>query len=78
MSRLELYSRPWVVFDPFNKNHREQYFNFIKTGTWGRCPYRFIIPDDQGDLLTMIQRSLVRYYVEKEFKTTKPPARNVA
>ena len=78
MSRLELYSRPWVVFDPLNKNHREQYFKFIKSGTWGRCPYRFIIPDDQGDLLTMIQRSLVKYYVEKEFKTQKTPSRNVA
>ena len=25
--------------------------------------------DDQGDLLTMIQRSLIAYYVNKEFKT---------
>jgi hypothetical protein len=26
------------------------------------------IYDDQGDLITMIQRTLVKYYVEKEFK----------
>jgi hypothetical protein len=29
---------------------------------------RFVVPDDQGDLITMIQRTLVKYYVEKEFK----------
>jgi hypothetical protein len=25
------------------------------------------VPEDHGDLVTMIQRSLVKYYVEKEF-----------
>ena len=36
---------------------------------WGHCPYRFIVPDDQGDVVTMIQRKLIAYYVSKEFDT---------
>jgi hypothetical protein len=27
------------------------------------------VADDQGDLVTMIQRSLIAFYVNKEFKT---------
>jgi hypothetical protein len=34
------------------------------------------VADDQGDLLTMIQRSLIAYYVNREFKSVaqKPQA----
>lgn len=69
MSVLELSGRPFTVFDPANKAHRSYYHTFVKTGSWGRCPFRFVVPEDHGDLITMIQRSLVKYYVESEFKT---------
>ena len=68
MSHLSLIGRPFVVFDPQKKQHRLWYFEFVKKATWGHCPVRFLVPDDQGDLITMIQRTLVKYYVEKEFK----------
>jgi len=68
MSFLSLIGRPYVVFDPAVKQHRLWYFEFVKKQTWGNCPVRFLVPDDQGDLITMIQRTLVKYYVEKEFK----------
>jgi hypothetical protein len=68
MSRLQLIGRPFIVFDPKNKDHRRWYFEFVESATWGRCPVRFVVPDDHGDLITMIQRSLVEYYVKKEFK----------
>lgn len=68
--------RPFVVFDPDNKDHRRWYNQFIDLGTWGRCPVRFVVPDDHGDLVTMIQRSLIKFYVDKEFKTVvKKPQR---
>jgi hypothetical protein len=77
MSRLSLYGRPFTVFNPSDRSHRQHYFNFVRTGTWGRCPVRFVVPDDQGDLVTMIQRSLVKYYVEREFiKQSKPKKSN--
>ena len=56
-----------MVFDPSNKQHRSYYHDFVQSGTWGRCPFRFVVTEDQGDLITMIQRSLVEYYVSKEF-----------
>lgn len=68
MSRLEFLSRPLVAFDPYNKDHRRYYAEFLAYGGWGRCPVRFICPDDTGnDLPTMIKTLLVQYYVEREF-----------
>jgi hypothetical protein len=68
MSQLELHGRPWTVFDPADQQHRAWYYNFVKTGAWGRCPVRFVVPEDHGNLITMIQRNLVAYYVTQEFR----------
>ena len=78
MSVLELSGRPFTVFDPENDEHREYYYEFVKEGTWGRCPYRFVVPEDHGNLVTMIQRSLVKYYVEQEFAPRRKRVRIVA
>jgi hypothetical protein len=67
MSQLALCGRPWTVFDPASKQHREWYHEFVKSNTWGRCPVRFVVPEDHGDLITMMQRTLVKYYIEQEF-----------
>lgn len=67
MSRLAYFGRPYVAFDAENKDHRAWFAEFQKLGTWGKCPVRFICPDDHGDLVTMIQRKLIAYYVDKEF-----------
>lgn len=67
MSRLALYGRPWVVFDAKDKEHRKWFADFNKTGAWGRCPVRFVVNDDHGDLITQIQRELIQYYVDREF-----------
>lgn len=82
MSVLQLKSRPWTAFDPSNKQHRHWYYHFVKNSSWGRCPVRFIVPDDHGDLITMIQRSLIKHYVEQEFSKptqakSKPRKRRV-
>lgn len=67
MSRLSFIGRPWVVFDAADKEHREWFMDFQRQGTWGKCPVRFIVSDDHGDLLTMIQRKLLAYYTAQEF-----------
>jgi hypothetical protein len=67
MSRLELYARPLVAFDAANKEHRRWFAHFQAKRAWGQCPVRFIVPDDQGDLITLIQRRLIEYYTTKEF-----------
>lgn len=72
MSRLEFLARPLVAFDPYNKDHRRYYAEFLEFGTWGRCPVRFICPQDfGGDLVSMIKNSLIHYYVLREFGGTK-------
>ena len=72
MSRLEFLSRPLVAFDPYNKVHRRYWAEFLEYGGWGRCPVRFICPDDTGmDLPTMIKNRLVEYYLEREFGGNK-------
>lgn len=68
MSRLQLYGRPFVVFDPQNKDHRRWFAEFNANRSWKDCPVRFVLVDkDHGDLITQIQRSLIQYYVDKEF-----------
>jgi hypothetical protein len=79
MSRLALHGRPWVVFDAKNKEHRSWFAEFNKSGAWGRCPVRFVVNDDHGDLITQIQRELIQFYVDKEFGTeSNPKIRSVA
>lgn len=73
MSRLQLHGRPYVVFDPKNKDHRRWFADFNQTGAWGRCPVRFVVNEDHGDLITMIQRELIKFYVDKEFGTDTNP-----
>lgn len=67
MSRLAFFGRPFVAFDPENKEHRKWFAEFQKLDTWGKCPVRFICPEEHGDLVTLIQRKLIAYYVDKEF-----------
>ena len=68
MSRLQLHGRPWVVFNPYNKDHRKWFADFNQNGAWGRCPVRFVVNEDHGDLITQIQRELIQFYVDKEFR----------
>ncbi len=72
MSKLEYLARPLVAFDPANKQHREWYYDFLEYGGWGKCPVRFIVPENSGlDLTIMIRNALIEYYVYKEFKPKK-------
>lgn len=67
MSKLEFLQRPLVVFDPSNKEHRRYYKDYLEYGGWGRCPVRFIVPEDIGmDLPTMIKNQLIEYYLERD------------
>ena len=67
MTKLNLFGRPFVIFDAKNKNHRRWFAEFQAKRAWGQCPVRFVIDDDNGDLVTMIQRRLIDYYSTKEF-----------
>lgn len=68
MSKLELYVRPLAIFDPSNKDHRQYYHNFLATGSWKGCPYRWAILEDVGNIQGTIQIALLKHYMGKEFK----------
>lgn len=71
MSKLEYLQRPLVAFDPNNKDHRRYYAEFLAYGGWGRCPVRFIVPEDIGmDLPSMIKNRLIEFYIGREFGGT--------
>jgi hypothetical protein len=67
MSKLQLFGRPYVIFEASNKNHRRYFAEFQRRYSWGNCPVRFVVDDDNGDLITMIQRRLIEYYTNREF-----------
>ena len=76
MSKLEFYARPLVAFDASNKQHRRWYHEFVEYGGWGQCPVRFIVPESTGsDLVKIITRQLIEYYVTKEFVAKMPQKR---
>ena len=60
-----------MVFDAKNKEHRRWFAEFQTRKSWSHCPVRFIVDDDVGDLLTMIQRRLIEYYTDQEFGKKK-------
>lgn len=68
MSKLDLFARPVVLFDPANKMHRQYFTNFMATGSWKGCPVRFAIEEDHGMLMGSIQRKLILWYSEQEKK----------
>lgn len=67
MSKLIQAGRPWVTFDADNVDHRRWFAEFQRQRTWGACPVRFLVPDEAGDLVTLIQRALIAHYVDQEF-----------
>ena len=71
MSRLELGCRPWALFDPANADHRRYYRQFALTNSWGQCPVRFMVLEDHGDLISMVQASLAKWYSWREFSFQK-------
>jgi hypothetical protein len=60
-----------VAFDPHNKDHRRYFAEFQTNHSWGGCPVRFIVTEDNGDLITLMQRSLIQYYIDREFQTAR-------
>jgi len=70
MSKLSYWGRPWVVFDVTNKQHRRWFAEFQRNRTWGHCPVRFVVDEEQGELIVMMQRQMINYYISKEFKET--------
>lgn len=69
MNTLEKVKRPLIVFNENNKEHRRLLFEFMKTNTWGYCPYRFDLPNEDGqNLVYAMQKRVLEHYLKKEFE----------
>ena len=68
MSRLDVFARPIVIFDPSNKMHRQYFTAFMTTGSWKNCPVRFAVEEGDGMLMGQIQRKMLLWYIEQERK----------
>jgi hypothetical protein len=77
MSILTLKARPIVAFDETDPLHREYFYEFVKRGTWGYSPVRFMADEASGDLVTFVSRKMLNYYVKQEFegKRKRPSAK---
>jgi hypothetical protein len=67
MPRLATFGRPYVMFDPKNRDHRKWFAYFVRTSSWGKCPVRFLTDDDHGNSVAIMHRMLVEYYTKREF-----------
>lgn len=70
-SVLSLYSRPTVVFDVKNKQHRRMAYEFLRTRSWRDCPVQFALPIGEDNVYTMIMRLMTEYYIQREFGRLK-------
>jgi hypothetical protein len=68
-TKLNLFERPYVVFDVKNKNHRKYFASFLSTGSWKHCPVQFLCDEEfSASLPAMMRDQMVEYYAKKEFK----------
>ena len=67
MSILDNFVRPIEMFDVNNKKHREYYFDYMKSNTWGNCPVQLKTPNQVVSLSTHAREQLIQYYINKEF-----------
>jgi hypothetical protein len=73
-----LSTRPFLIFDPKNPEHRDIFNKFQRTQSWQHSPYQWTIDDDSTNLVHYLNKKLVAYYLSTEFdkpartKRTKP------
>lgn len=79
MSRLEYYQRPLVAFDAANSEHRQYFYDFLTRSAWGRCPVRFICPDEHGPegLPGVLSKQLLDFYMKEEFGSVAEKPQNL-
>lgn len=65
--RLNLFRKPTIAFDVNNRQHRNDYALFMKTGSWKHFSVHYEVADVAGEVQSVVQRRLLEYYSSKEF-----------
>jgi hypothetical protein len=67
VSKIFVYRRPTVIFDPDDRNHRLWLVNFMRTGSWRGCPVTFASREELGgNLIGDLQHQLLLWYGARE------------
>lgn len=72
MTLLDAQSRPTVYFDTDDREHRHHYMRFLQNRSWRQCPVQFYLEKGYGDLASMIENKLARYYLQRDFRQDIP------
>ena len=59
-------TKPVIVYDATNEEHRRYFSEYVTSGSWGKCPVNFKAPH-YGNTLGYIQRVTLEYYTKQEF-----------
>lgn len=62
------FSRPRVQFDASNPEHREEFYKFMKTRSWGNCKYQFELKGSSSIPFINVQSAVLDYYLTQEFE----------
>lgn len=62
-----MHIRGYELFDETNKEHREDYNIFIRTGGFGKCKNRYRLLEGYDSIVEMMKDKVCRYYLTKEF-----------
>lgn len=65
--KLNLFRKPTIAFDVNNRQHRNDYAIFLKTGSWKHCSVHYEVADAYGEVQSVVQRKLLEYYSSREF-----------
>jgi hypothetical protein len=69
---LNVASRPSVIFEPTNQNHRKWFAKFLINRSWRDCPVQFYLEQEFADVPTMCQDKLTSYYLTRECREFVP------
>ncbi len=72
-SVLKTHTRPTILFDVTDPQHRKWAYDFIKHRTWRDCPVMFALPHSEDNVYSMLMRMMTEYYAEKEFGVAQKP-----
>lgn len=76
-SKLDLFRKPVVAFNPEDKTHRKYWAIFLRDQSWNNIPVRFAFTENVHDIAFMINRQLTEYYITKEFKSVVNPPQEI-
>jgi hypothetical protein len=72
-SLLDSRTRPTVLFNVANPEHRRIAWVFLKNRSWKDSPVLFALPEGETTVATLISREMAVFYSDREFSVLDSP-----